>query len=144
VATLRHTRYQAAILRDDCVLLVRCVFRDGRIAWFLPGGGREEDEDETMCVEREVLEECSLVVRVDALLSDVPADPPDGTYVRWRTYRCTVLDGEAKAGGGEGPNIELTGVQWLPLSEREWSSDITGDPVLHPQLLALRSLLNSR
>ena len=48
----------------------------------LPGGGREEGEDETTCVAREVREETGLTVRVDQLLADTPAEPPDGTYVR--------------------------------------------------------------
>jgi len=46
-------------------------------------------------------------VRVEHLLLDVPADPPDGTYDRWRTYLCTVLDSRAAPGGGEGGNAKL-------------------------------------
>ena len=105
----------------------------------LPGGGREEDEHETTCVAREVLEECGVIVHVDCLLSDVAADPPDGTYVRWRTYRCTVVSGEPKAGGGEGPSAELIAIRWLPLESAVWSDDITTDRFLYPQLLALRA-----
>ncbi len=99
----RHTRYQAVILRDDnALLLVRCIFADGRDWWMLPGGGRE-DETEEECVAREVREETGLDVRVERLLHDQAADPPDGTYVRWRTYLCRVVAGEASVGGGEGP-----------------------------------------
>jgi 8-oxo-dGTP pyrophosphatase MutT (NUDIX family) len=105
----------------------------------LPGGGREEDEDETTCVAREVLEECGVVVHVDRLLSDVAADPPDGTYARWRTYQCTIVSGEPKAGGGEGPNAELIATRWLPLYDARWSDDIAADQFLHPQLRALRA-----
>ncbi|HEY2378166.1 MAG TPA: NUDIX hydrolase [Gemmatimonadaceae bacterium] len=141
MATLRHTRYQAGVIRDGCVLLVQCSFRDGSKWWMLPGGGREEDEDETTCVAREVLEECGVVVHVDRLLSDVAADPPDGTYVRWRTYRCTVVSGEPRAGGGEGPNAELIAIRWLPLDIAQWSDDITADRFLYPQLIALRVAL---
>ena len=57
MVTLRHTRYQAAVLHDEALLLVRCAFRDGPTVWMLPGGGREEDEDEATCVVREVHEE---------------------------------------------------------------------------------------
>jgi 8-oxo-dGTP pyrophosphatase MutT (NUDIX family) len=106
-----------------------------------PGGGREEGEDETACVAREVLEECGVVVHVDRLLSDVPAQPPDGTYIRWRTYQCTILSGEPKAGGGEGPNAELVATTWLPLYSTTWSADITSDEFLYPQLLALHAAL---
>ena len=107
----------------------------------LPGGGRDEDEDEDSCVVREVLEECGVRVSVDHLLSDVAADPPDGTYVRWRTYHCTILEGEPTPGGGEGPNAELIAVQWLRMDEAAWPDDITTDRLLQPQLLGLLGLL---
>ena len=107
----------------------------------LPGGGREHDEDETTCVAREVLEECGVVVQVVRLLSDVAADPPDGTYVRWRTYQCAIVSGEPKAGGGEGPNAELIATRWLPLDDSLWPDDIAADQFLRPQLLALRGAL---
>ncbi len=81
----------------------------------LPGGGCEEGEDELICVIREVQEETGLTVHVQHLMSDVPAEPPDGTYVRWRTYRCAVLAGEAAPGGGEGANAELVDITWLAL-----------------------------
>jgi 8-oxo-dGTP pyrophosphatase MutT (NUDIX family) len=102
-----------------------------------PGGGREEGEDESACVAREVLEECGIHVRVESLLSDVAAEPSDGTYVRWRTYHCTILSGEPTPGGGESPNAELIAVQWLALNPAEWPSDIIADRWLHPQLVAL-------
>lgn len=138
--TLRDIRYQAAVIRDDCVLLLQCAFRDGVTAWILPGGGRDEGEDDVTCVAREVLEETGLVVNVERLLADVAAQPPDGTYTRWRTYLCTVLSGEAAPGGGEGPNAELVGVRWLPLDDAAWPDDLRNDPFLYPQLLALRAL----
>lgn len=103
----RHTRYQAAVVRDGALLLLRCAFRDGPTAWILPGGGREDGESEEACVIREVQEETALTVRVERLLSDVPAEPPDSTYTRWRTYLCTVVAGEAAPGGGEGTGAEL-------------------------------------
>jgi 8-oxo-dGTP pyrophosphatase MutT (NUDIX family) len=137
LATLRDIRYQAAIIRDDCILLLQCAFRDGITAWILPGGGREEGEDELACVAREVREETGLTVQVEGLLSDVPTQPPDGTYSRLRTYHCTVLSGEAAPGGGEGPNAELTDVWWLPLDQATWPDAIVSDAFLYPQLVRL-------
>ena len=46
MTTLRHTRYQAAVIQDGAILLVRCAFRNGPTIWLLPGGGREDGEDE--------------------------------------------------------------------------------------------------
>jgi 8-oxo-dGTP pyrophosphatase MutT (NUDIX family) len=107
----------------------------------LPGGGREEGEEEESCILREVREETGLVVQVDGLLSDVAADPPDGTYARWRTYRCTALSGEPEPGGGEGPNADLIAVSWFPLNPEAWRNDILADATLRPQLLAIRAAL---
>jgi 8-oxo-dGTP pyrophosphatase MutT (NUDIX family) len=138
----RHTRYQAVVLRDDnALLLVRCIFADGRDWWMFPGGGRE-DETEEACIVREVREETGLDVRVDRLLLDQPADPPDGMYVRWRTYLCRIIGGDAAPGGGEGDGNSLVGVMWLPLfDERSWPAEISEDPFLRPQLQSFRAAL---
>lgn len=104
----------------------------------LPGGGRADGESEDACVAREVQEETGLSVDVDRLLMDTPAEPPDGTYMRWRTYLCSVIAGDAVAGGGEGADAELVDVMWLPLaSERPWPADIRSDVFLYPQLQAI-------
>jgi GrpB-like predicted nucleotidyltransferase (UPF0157 family)/ADP-ribose pyrophosphatase YjhB (NUDIX family) len=136
--TLRHTRYQAAVIREGAILLVRCAFRNGPTVWILPGGGREVDESEEACVVREVQEETCLQVRVDRLLLDTPAQPPDGTYARWRTYLCSVVEGEAAPGGGEGASAQLIDVRWVPLhDERLWPDDARLDRFLYPQLRAI-------
>lgn len=142
MATSRHTRYQAAVVHNGAILLVRCQFADGTAFWMLPGGGREDGEDDVSCVAREVAEETLLSVRVERLLSDVPAEPPDGTYVRWRTYLCSVVSGEAGPGGGEGSSATLIGVKWLPLGEEHrWPGEVRADPFLYPQLTAVRGLV---
>ena len=141
MATLRHTRYQAAIIRDGAILLLRCAHTNGPTVWMLPGGGREDHESEEACVQREVLEETCLVARVEELLMDTPAEPPDGTYTRWRTYRCSAPDGEAAPGGGEG-SAELIGVMWLPLADEQlWPAEICSDVFVYPQLRAIRASL---
>ena len=142
MAVLRHTRYQAAVIKDWQILLLQCAFRDGPTVWILPGGGRDEDESEEACIVREMLEETSLSVRVERLLSDTPAQPADGTYTRWRTYLCGVLKGVAAPGGGEGSSAELVDVLWLPLDdEPHWPGDIRNDVFLYPQLEAIRAQL---
>ena len=102
----REIRYQAAVIADGRLLLLRCQPHDGPAFWLLPGGGREGGESEQSCVEREVREETTLSVVVGPVLDDAPADPPDGTYTRWRTYACQVIGGEATPGGAE------TGAAW--------------------------------
>ena len=139
--TARDIRYQAAVVDAGRLLLLYCVPHDEAGFWVLPGGGREAGESETACVAREVQEEASIEIAVERLLYDVPADPPDGTYRRWRTYLGRVMRGEAVPGGGEGW-AELTAVRWLPLTEpAAWEQALRDDPFLHPQLLRIRAAL---
>lgn len=130
----RDIRYQAAVVDGQRLLLLRLAPWDEAPFWALPGGGREAGESAEACVAREVREETCIEVAVGPLLYDVPADPPDGTYTRWRTYLCRVTRGEAAPGGGEGW-AEITAVRWLPLDDRdEWEAELRSDPFLCPQL----------
>jgi len=139
--TARDIRYQAAVIDAGRLLLLHCVPHGEAGFWVLPGGGREAGESEPGCVAREVREEAGIEVAVGPLLYDVPADPPDGTYARWRTYLCRVTDGEAAPGGGEGW-AELTAVRWLPLEDHQgWEPALCADPFLYPQLLRIRAAL---
>lgn len=136
----RDIRYQAAVVDAGRLLLLHCVPPDEPGFWVLPGGGREAGESEAECVAREVCEEAGIAVAVGPVLYDVPADPPDGTYARWRTYLCRVTGGEAAPGGGEG-GAELTAVRWLPLEPASWEPALCADPFLYPQLLRIRAAL---
>jgi hypothetical protein len=81
-------------------------------------------------------------VRVERLLLDRPALPPDGTYTRWRTFLCTVSSGTAAPGGGEGANAELVDIAWLPIrDEGDWPDDVRSDVFLYPQLRDIRLVL---
>jgi 8-oxo-dGTP pyrophosphatase MutT (NUDIX family) len=136
--TVRNIRYQAAVVENGCVLLLYCVPHGGAGFWVLPGGGREEHDSTEACVMREVREEAGIDVTVERLLYDIAADPPDGTYQRWRTYLCRHTSGVAAPGGGEGW-AELTAIRWLPLHDSgQWASALDGDTFLHAQLLRIR------
>jgi 8-oxo-dGTP pyrophosphatase MutT (NUDIX family) len=93
----REIRYQAAILHNHHVLLLRVVERDGSTFWLPPGGGREGEESADACVCREVLEETSLAVDVEQLLFADPALPGD-TYDHLYTYLCQIQSGTAAPG----------------------------------------------
>ena len=139
--TVRDTRLQAAIVRDGRLLLVRCTLPGEPPFWMLPGGGREPGESDAEAVAREVREELGVTVEVGAVLDDVPADPPDGTYTRWRTFACRLVAGEPAACGTDG-SAELTAVRWLPLASRdEWDDALRGDAFLCPQLERIRAAL---
>lgn len=141
--TARDIRYQAAVVDAGRLLLLYCVPRDEAGFWVLPGGGREAGESAVACVAREVREEARVEIAVGPLLYDVPADPPDGTYRRWRTYLGRITRGEATPGGGEG-SAALTAVRWLPIEEpAAWEPALRDDPFLHPQLLRIRDALRT-
>lgn len=139
---MRDIRYQAAVISGCRLLLLRCRrLRDGVEFWLLPGGGREDFESEAQCVAREVREELGIEIAVGALLYEVPASPPDGTYSMWRTYHCSMVSGQPKPGGGEGW-ADLTAVRWLELDEpKAWEAEIRLDQFLFPQLLRIRGAL---
>jgi len=92
----RRIRYQAAIIQNDRMLLLK--IEDGARFWIIPGGGLEPPESETECVAREVLEETHLTIEVERLLLDKSVPPNDYHYVRQKTYLCTIVSGEAKPG----------------------------------------------
>ncbi|HEX8395222.1 MAG TPA: NUDIX domain-containing protein [Longimicrobium sp.] len=139
--TIRDTRLQAAILRGSRLLLVLCRLPGEPPFWTLPGGGREEGETDAQAVAREVREELGVIVEVGAVLDDVPADPPDGTYTRWRTYACRIVEGEPVPCGNDG-GAQLTAVRWLPLGDPgAWDAETRSDLFLCPQLGRIRAAL---
>ena len=141
--TMRDTRLQAAIVRDDHLLLVQCTLPGEPPFWVLPGGGREAGESDAEAVAREVREELGVEVEVGRLVDDVPADPPDGTYTRWRTFACRVVRGEPAACGADGAAV-LTAVRWLPLAAcAEWDAALRSDRFLYPQLVRVRAALGT-
>jgi 8-oxo-dGTP pyrophosphatase MutT (NUDIX family) len=141
----RDVRYQAAIIRDHHVLLLRVVERDGSTFWLPPGGGRELDETAESCVCREVFEETSLVVDVEGFLFASPAIPGD-TYDTLQTYLCQVVSGNARPGvepetdTAEHSSIRETG--WFDLQDPASWPPLSGlGDITHPWLERLRATL---
>ena len=142
----RDVRYQAAIVREDHVLLLKVVDIDsGAMFWLLPGGGREKGESEEACVRREVHEETQLAVAVVRPLFEVP-DHPGGIYDRLRTYLCHVVGGEARP--GIEPEVDtpehttIREVGWFDLrAPTTWDALVRGDPITMPLLRQLRTTL---
>jgi 8-oxo-dGTP pyrophosphatase MutT (NUDIX family) len=128
---VRVCRYQAAILRDREVLLVRHTVRaSGHHYWVPPGGGREDGETEEECVAREVLEETGLVVRVVRLLMDVLRDDAGPGYRQHKTYLCDVVSGEALPGyePEDHGRYDISDVGWFSIEDRtSWPAEIADD-----------------
>jgi 8-oxo-dGTP pyrophosphatase MutT (NUDIX family) len=142
----REIRYQAAIIKDNQVLLLRVLDQSmDKSFWLLPGGGRENGESIDDCLRREVWEETTLEVRVDRYLFEVP-DIPGGMYEILQTYLCYVERGEARPGFE--PEVDTEGhsaiqeVKWFDLREiSTWDSSVISDPVTYPELCRLREVL---
>lgn len=136
MGTTRRIRYQAAILRDDEILLIRHrEHADGHTYWLLPGGGIEPGESEIACVQREVREETNLGVEVEGLLlDDLLQYIEDGPYKRYKTYLCRPIAGEASPGYEPEPNAAaiyaIDEVKWFSLfDETTWDELILNDAI---------------
>jgi ADP-ribose pyrophosphatase YjhB (NUDIX family) len=146
---VRQTRYQAFIVQDDRVLLIKHKeHASGREYWLLPGGGLEPGETQEACVAREANEETHLKVRVERLLFDEPAES-DGGYQRRKTYLCTPVSGRAEPGyepESEAAEVYMISqVGWFDLrTESGWSSDLIEDIHTYPQLHRAREALGYR
>jgi ADP-ribose pyrophosphatase YjhB (NUDIX family) len=142
----RDIRYQGAIIRDDHILLIRHKeHATGRAYWVIPGGGRESNETEEACVEREMREETNLEVSVERLLLD-EAGVPTGVYQRYKTYLCRVVRGDAQP--GYEPEVEasqqyaISEVRWFDLGNpSEWEIEIKSDPFTFPLVQKIQILL---
>ena len=93
----RKVRYQAVILKDHCVLLLR-IEDEGLNFWLIPGGGKEGSESEEECVMREVWEETNLRVEVDRLILHEKPPHAQSTTVQHKTYLCRIVGGVARPG----------------------------------------------
>jgi hypothetical protein len=69
----RSIRYQAAVVLDDHLLLLKVLDgRSGKLFWVFPGGGQEPGETEEECIEREMREETISVLRWYVFCSKCP------------------------------------------------------------------------
>jgi ADP-ribose pyrophosphatase YjhB (NUDIX family) len=144
----RTTRYQAAIIREQHILLIQHhEHADGNTYWLLPGGGMESGESETECVQREVREETHLEVTVEGLLLDEPGREGETVYQRFKTYLCRPFAGRASPGIEPEPEAAavyaITDVRWYDLyDEASWDELVLNDPITCPLLRRIRTALD--
>jgi 8-oxo-dGTP pyrophosphatase MutT (NUDIX family) len=142
----RTTRYQAAIIRGEDILLIKNrEHGNGRAYWLLPGGGIEAGETEIECVQREAHEETNLEVKVEGLLLDEPPQYDDGgIYQRFKTYLCRPITNEASPGfePGAAAICAIVEVGWYKINdETTWDELIVNDPITAPALRRIRTAL---
>ena len=92
------------------LLLVLRANEPGRGLWSVPGGRVEPGEADDAAVRREIQEETALTVIVGELVGVVERPAPKGIYVI-HDYRCTPVDGAARAGS------DAAGVRWVDAAE---------------------------
>jgi 8-oxo-dGTP pyrophosphatase MutT (NUDIX family) len=141
--TKRDARIQAAVVRENNILVLSVLIDDGRRFWLLPGGGAEaHDLDEAATAVREVREETECQISVERFLFELPANAGDSTYRRYRTYLCRIAGGDMPRPGIRDGIATITHVAWLPLDdETKWEQSIREDRFLFPQLIAIQSAL---
>ncbi len=141
---MKHdTRYQAVIIQDDKVLLIRGFQKQrGRSFWLLPGGHTEGEETIEECLVREMREETHLEIQVDRLLMEMTLHL-DGLIGTNQSYLCTPIGGELKQGcEPEDDDFEIAALRWFDLSEiADWSQDLLDDPITYPELALIRLIL---
>ncbi|ABX07364.1 MAG TPA: NUDIX hydrolase [Herpetosiphon sp.] len=144
MATLRHTRYQVAIMDHDCLLLIRFASATTTF-WLLPGGGREPDESENDCLIREAWEELGVRIVVEGLILH-QQDQPDQTYQAFKTYRCRIIEGTPQPGyetiNPNDPSAGIVEVGWVDLTAPEtWPALIVNNLYTFKLLQQLRQSL---
>lgn len=142
----RTIRYQGAIVRDDCLLLIKHrEHATGRAYWVIPGGGREPDETEEACVQREMWEETQLRVDVERLLLDDAAQLGD-VYQRRKTYLCHAATGEPQPGyepeEEAAQNYGIVDVGWFDLRAPEtWDPLAKDDAITYTLMRQIQAVL---
>ena len=145
------TRYQAAIIHDEEILLIKHQeHKNGRAYWVLPGGGIENGETEVQCVLREVKEETNLEIElVELILDEPPQHQEKGVYQRFKTFLCHPITIEASPGYEPEPEAAakyaITDVGWYNINdETTWDPLIVNDPITAPGLRRIRAALKQR
>ena len=141
----RIVRYQGVVIRNDHILLVKHrEHATARYYWVIPGGGREANETEEACVQREMFEETNLIVTIERLLLDEAA--LSGGYKRFKTYLCREVNGNAQP--GYEPETEsaqryaITEIGWFDLRHpASWDAQIKTDPITYPSLQKIQAVL---
>lgn len=115
----------AAVVRGDGRVLVARRTRPEHLAglWEFPGGKLELGETGAACLERELMEELGLRVRVGAALADAVESRPDGGALRLTVYASRAAEGDPDPRPVDGTHdaiqwtssAELTGLELAPL-----------------------------
>ena len=141
----RHTRYQAAIVREHHILLLWYEPNDRDGYWLIPGSGREAETEEE-CVIREAWEETNLQVKIERLILDEQSSGEDAGYSHQKTYLCSPLGGEPSPGVElelEGESLgSISRVHWFDLRDVTlWCDNLLQDRITYPQLANIRLIL---
>ena len=103
-----------------------------RLIWMPPGGGVQQGESLTDCVEREVLEECALIVKAQELMYVTELILPEAHVIEFY-FRCSFLSGSLQL--GEDPERSkriLQAAEWVPVEQLSKKANV------HPAFLRER------
>lgn len=116
----RSYRIEAAIIRDNQVLLVQHTYSDGSAGWLFPGGGRQPYESDGEALQREIREETNLELQSYRLIDEIEL-PNDEIYYSSKLFWCEAGDGDPSPGyepEDESQEIyEISSVTWVDFSD---------------------------
>ncbi len=116
----RSYRIEAAIIRDNQVLLIQHTYPDGSSGWLFPGGGRQPYESDGEALHREVLEETNLELHSYHLIGEIEL-PNDEIYYSSKLFWCEAGEGDPSPGyepEDEDQEIyEISRVNWVDFSD---------------------------
>lgn len=126
---------KAVIVKDNKVLLQRCIGREGLIFYELPGGGQHQYETMEEAVVRECLEETGYTVHVErfiALYEKIFMDDcmrmerPDYAHCLGHVFLCSITD--ATVMEPSEPDSNQDAIEWVELAS-------VAEIPLHPKRL---------
>jgi mutator protein MutT len=101
----------AAIIRRDSQILITRRFKDVHLPglWEFPGGKVEPNESLQAALEREILEELGVNIRIEEELFTVEYDYP-AKSIRLHFFTCSIIDGDPSP-------IDVADLCWVSAAE---------------------------
>jgi mutator protein MutT len=101
----------AAIIRNNAEILITQRLDNVHLArlWEFPGGKVETGEALEVALQREILEELGVKIRVDGALFTIDHDYPTKS-VRLHFFNCTILEGDVQP-------LDVADLRWVKPSD---------------------------
>ena len=127
---MRDIRCQGVLLKGNELLVARQFnFKRNEEFWLLPGGGKNEDEDNEEAILREFKEETNLDIEIKGVLFDEIDNSGKFGYRRYITYLCIAKEQSLLEIGKETQSHKrILDLVWCSLiDEKSWNKYILNE-----------------